>query len=118
MHGYEVLLLSHDQYPSLRKHLLQDRYHLYRLGVTMLGISVLHRKASGDIFDQRKPFETSEFWVMFTTFITTVAYALMFWLIMSLQPSYAAHPRPAGSLEVLSEWQMETIKRRGGALHA
>ena len=66
----------------------------------MLGISVLHRKASGDIFDQRKPFETSEFWVMFTTFITTVAYALMFWLIMSIQPSYAAPPsarQPIGS---------------------
>ncbi|KAI8600637.1 hypothetical protein EDD21DRAFT_415653 [Dissophora ornata] len=53
-------------------------------GMAMLGISVLRRKASGDVFDQRKAFETSGFWVMFTTFITTVTYALMFWLIMSL----------------------------------
>ncbi|OAQ24041.1 hypothetical protein K457DRAFT_142223 [Linnemannia elongata AG-77] len=53
-------------------------------GMTMLGISVLRRKAAGDVFDQRKPFVTSGFWVAATTAVTTVAYAIMFVLIMSL----------------------------------
>ncbi|KAF9919204.1 hypothetical protein FBU30_011124 [Linnemannia zychae] len=53
-------------------------------GMAMLGISVLRRKASGDVFDQRKPFVTSGFWVMITTLVTTIAYAIMFALIISL----------------------------------
>ncbi|KAG9061103.1 hypothetical protein KI688_007732 [Linnemannia hyalina] len=53
-------------------------------GMAMLGISVLRRKAAGDVFDQRKPFETSGFWVAVTTGVTTVAYVIMFVLIMNL----------------------------------
>lgn len=53
-------------------------------GMAMLGISVLRRKAAGDVFDQRKPFETSGFWVMVTTSVTTVAYVVMLVLIMNL----------------------------------
>jgi uncharacterized membrane protein YidH (DUF202 family) len=54
-------------------------------GMAMLGISVLRRKAAGDVFDQRKPFETSGFWVMMTTFVTTVAYIIVFVLVMNLK---------------------------------
>lgn len=53
-------------------------------GMAMLGISVLRRKAAGDVFDQRKPFETSGFWVAATTGVTTIAYIIMFVLIMDL----------------------------------
>ncbi|KAG0292201.1 hypothetical protein BGZ96_004435 [Linnemannia gamsii] len=53
-------------------------------GMAMLGISVLRRKAAGDVFDQRQPFETSGFWVMVTTGVTTVTYIVMFVLIMNL----------------------------------
>ena len=53
-------------------------------GMAMLGIAVLRRKAAGDVFDQRKPFETSGFWVMITTLITTIAYVILFVLIMNL----------------------------------
>ncbi|KAI7815853.1 hypothetical protein BC939DRAFT_404671 [Gamsiella multidivaricata] len=53
-------------------------------GMALLGISILRRKAAGDVFDQRKPFETSGFWVMITTFVTTVTYLIMFVMIMKL----------------------------------
>ncbi|KAI1302183.1 hypothetical protein EDD11_005649 [Mortierella claussenii] len=53
-------------------------------GMALLCISVLRRKAAGDVFDQRKPFETSGFWIMMTTFVTTIAYLILLWLIMSL----------------------------------
>ncbi|KAF8982932.1 hypothetical protein BGZ46_000347 [Entomortierella lignicola] len=54
-------------------------------GAALLGISVLRRNASGDVFDQQKPFETSGFWVMITTLISTIAYVILFVLIMNLQ---------------------------------
>ncbi|KAG0006513.1 hypothetical protein BGZ65_007191 [Modicella reniformis] len=44
-------------------------------GMAMLGISFLRRKAAGDVFDRRKPFVTSGFWVMVTTSVTTITYA-------------------------------------------
>ncbi|KAF9086989.1 hypothetical protein BGX29_008404 [Mortierella sp. GBA35] len=53
-------------------------------GMAMLGISVLRRKAAGDVFDQRKPFETSGFWVLVTTLVTTVTYVLILGLIVNL----------------------------------
>ncbi|KAF9909594.1 hypothetical protein BX616_011116 [Lobosporangium transversale] len=53
-------------------------------GMAILVISVLRRGAAGDVFDQRKPFETSGFWVMVTTLITTVTYVVLFSLIMRL----------------------------------
>lgn len=53
-------------------------------GMALLGISVLRRKAAGDVFDQRQPFETSGFWVMITTTVTTVIYFVLLYLVMSL----------------------------------
>lgn len=53
-------------------------------GIAILGIAVLRRKAAGDVFDQRKPFQTAGFWVMVTTLITTIAYIVLFILIMRL----------------------------------
>ncbi|KAG0299542.1 hypothetical protein BGZ98_009956 [Dissophora globulifera] len=53
-------------------------------GMAILGISVLRRKAAGDVFDQRKPFETSGFWVMITTLVTTVTYLILLMLIVNL----------------------------------
>ncbi|GJJ67830.1 hypothetical protein EMPS_00176 [Entomortierella parvispora] len=53
-------------------------------GMAMLGIAFLRRKAAGDVFDQRKPFETSGFWVMITTLVTTITYFIIFALIMNL----------------------------------
>ncbi|KAF9359272.1 hypothetical protein BGX26_012724 [Mortierella sp. AD094] len=54
-------------------------------GICLLIISVLRRKAAGDVFDRHKPFETSGFWVMITTMITTIAYVILFVMIMRLQ---------------------------------
>ncbi|KAF9958054.1 hypothetical protein BGZ70_009317 [Mortierella alpina] len=53
-------------------------------GMAMLGISVLRRKAAGDVFDQRQPFETSGFWVLVTTLVTSVTYIVMFVMIMRM----------------------------------
>ncbi|KAF9995694.1 hypothetical protein BGZ79_010578 [Entomortierella chlamydospora] len=53
-------------------------------GFCLLLISILRRNASGDVFDQRKPFETSGFWVMITTLVTTIAYVILFALVMGL----------------------------------
>jgi len=53
-------------------------------GMAMLGIAFLRRKAAGDVFDQRKPFETSGFWVMITTLVTTITYFIIFALVMNL----------------------------------
>ncbi|KAF9304698.1 hypothetical protein BGZ74_000830 [Mortierella antarctica] len=53
-------------------------------GMAILGIAVLRRKAAGDVFDQRQPFQTAGFWVMVTTLITTIAYIVLFILIMRL----------------------------------
>ncbi|KAF9176855.1 hypothetical protein BGZ51_009504 [Haplosporangium sp. Z 767] len=53
-------------------------------GMAMLCISILRRKAAGDVFDQRAPFTTSGFWVMMTTLVSTIAYGIMFVLVISL----------------------------------
>ncbi|KAF9953014.1 hypothetical protein BGZ72_005765 [Mortierella alpina] len=53
-------------------------------GMAMLGISILRRKAAGDVFDQRQPFETSGFWVLITTLVTSVTYIIMFVMIMRM----------------------------------
>ncbi|KAF9336916.1 hypothetical protein BG006_006884 [Podila minutissima] len=53
-------------------------------GMTILGIAVLRRKAAGDVFDQRQPFQTAGFWVMITTLITTIAYIVLLILIVRL----------------------------------
>ncbi|KAG0249777.1 hypothetical protein BG011_008941 [Mortierella polycephala] len=53
-------------------------------GMAILGISILRRRAAGDVFDQRAPFVTSGFWVMMTTLVSTVTYGIMFVMIMSL----------------------------------
>ncbi|KAK3810026.1 MAG: hypothetical protein J3Q66DRAFT_351910 [Benniella sp.] len=53
-------------------------------GMALLGISFLRRKAAGDVFDQRKPFETAGFWIMITTVVTTVTYLVLFSMIMRL----------------------------------
>ncbi len=53
-------------------------------GMAMLGISILRRKAAGDVFDQRQPFETSGFWVLVTTLVTSVTYIIMFVMIMNM----------------------------------
>lgn len=53
-------------------------------GMVMLGISLLRRQAAGDVFDRRQPFVTAGFWVMITTLITTIAYVILFVMIMNL----------------------------------
>ncbi|KAF9571408.1 hypothetical protein EC968_000623 [Mortierella alpina] len=63
----------------------------YKIGITfvafgmaMLGISFLRRKAAGDVFDQRQPFETSGFWVLVTTLVASVTYVVLFVMIMRM----------------------------------
>ncbi|KAI8352023.1 hypothetical protein B0O80DRAFT_499927 [Mortierella sp. GBAus27b] len=53
-------------------------------GMAMLGISVLRRRAAGDVFDQRQPFVSAGFWIMITTLITTITYLILFAMIMRL----------------------------------
>ncbi|KAF9088544.1 hypothetical protein BGX29_000227 [Mortierella sp. GBA35] len=56
-------------------------------GMAMFGIFVLRRKAT-DVFDQSKPFETSDSWVLITPLgiplVTTVTYITIFAFIMRL----------------------------------
>ncbi|KAF9080380.1 hypothetical protein BGX23_002237 [Mortierella sp. AD031] len=56
-------------------------------GMAMFGIFVLRRKAA-DVFDQSKPFETSDSWVLITPLgiplVTTVTYITIFAFIMRL----------------------------------
>ncbi|KAG0232517.1 hypothetical protein BGW42_008137 [Actinomortierella wolfii] len=54
------------------------------LGMALLVIAALRRRAAGDVFDQTQPFETSGFWVMITTVISSLAYILLLVLVLTL----------------------------------
>ncbi|KAF9163092.1 hypothetical protein DFQ27_002363 [Actinomortierella ambigua] len=54
------------------------------LGMALLAIAALRRRAAGDVFDETKPFETSGFWVLITTIVVSFAYILLLVLLLTI----------------------------------
>ncbi|KAF9974319.1 hypothetical protein BGZ73_002275 [Actinomortierella ambigua] len=54
------------------------------LGMALLAIALLRRRAAGDVFDETKPFETSGFWILITTVVTTFAYIVLLVLTLAI----------------------------------